>query len=152
MPRIVHGQPTQRRNAYRPASYRGVSVQGIRGSWQEGSYRVDDRETYTSPGISPLPDGEYQTKQESSIRGTGYVVESLEAALWCFWTTTSFEEAILKAANLGNDADTTAAVCGQVAGAFYGESGIPSHWLERLVMRQEIKHLAKGLYQNNHPG
>ncbi len=64
----------------------------------------------------------------------------------------SFEEAILKAANLGDDADTTAAICGQVAGAYYGEGGIPSHWLERLVMREEIKNLAMGLYKNNHPG
>jgi len=109
-------------------------------------------DSYISPEIRAIACGSYQTKQESSIQGSGYVVESLEAALWCFWSTDSFEEAILKAANLGDDADTTAAVCGQVAGAFYGESGIPLCWQERLVMRQDIKHLAEGLYQHNHPG
>ncbi len=57
----------------------------------------------------------------------------------------SFEEAIFNAANLGDDADTTAAICGRVAGAFYGESGIPSHWLDKLVMRGEIGELADKL-------
>jgi ADP-ribosyl-[dinitrogen reductase] hydrolase len=66
------------------------------------------------------------------------VAESLEAALWCFHTTDTFRDAILKAVNLGDDADTTAAVCGQIAGAHYGESGIPSGWLEKLCMRDKI--------------
>jgi ADP-ribosyl-[dinitrogen reductase] hydrolase len=70
------------------------------------------------------------------------VVESLEAALWCTWVSDSFESAILKAANLGDDADTTAAICGQVAGAFYGEDGIPCRWLDQLAMRDEITELA----------
>ena len=74
------------------------------------------------------------------------MVESLEAALWCFAQTDNFEAAILKAANLGDDADTTAAICGQVAGAFYGESGIPQKWLDKLVMREEISMLADRLF------
>ena len=84
-------------------------------------------------------------KAASQIRGSGYVVESLEAALWCFLHTDSFERAILDAANLGDDADTTAAVCGQVAGAYYGASGIPERWLRRLAMRQQIAELAERL-------
>lgn len=80
------------------------------------------------------------------IRGSGYVVESLEAALWCFWTSENFEQAVLKATNLGDDADTTAAICGQLAGAFYGVQGIPSHWLDRLTMKNEISTLADQLY------
>ncbi|MDR2637249.1 MAG: ADP-ribosylglycohydrolase family protein, partial [Zoogloeaceae bacterium] len=87
----------------------------------------------------------YRTKTEEAIRGSGYVVESLEAALWAFARTESFAEAILMAANLGDDADTTAAVCGQVAGAYYGERGIPPHWLERLALRAEITALADAL-------
>ena len=79
------------------------------------------------------------------IRGNGYVVRSLEAALWCFWTTDSFEAAILRAANLGEDADTTAAVCGQLAGAYYGENGIPDQWLNSLVERDGISQLADRL-------
>ena len=73
------------------------------------------------------------------------VVESLEAALWCFYQTDNFEAAILRAVNLGQDADTTAAVCGQIAGAYYGEQGIPPHWLELLCMRDEIRCLAEQL-------
>ena len=89
-----------------------------------------------------IANGEYRNKSVGEIRGTGYVVESLEAALWCFDKTYNFEAAILKAANLGDDADTTAAICGQVAGACYGESGIPDKWLKKLAMREEIATLA----------
>jgi ADP-ribosyl-[dinitrogen reductase] hydrolase len=71
------------------------------------------------------------------------------AALWCFDQTDTFEAATLKAANLGDDADTTAAICGQVAGAFYGESGIPKKWLAKLVMREEISTLADRLLATN---
>lgn len=99
----------------------------------------------SSERIAEIAWGMYRRKPETQIRGTGYVVQSLEAALWCFLHSDSFEEAILRAANLGDDADTTAAVCGQVAGAHYGEPGIPSHWLERLAMRTEIAELADRL-------
>jgi ADP-ribosyl-[dinitrogen reductase] hydrolase len=110
-------------------------------------------ETLLSTGLQRLQSeklqniarGDYRDKPEETIRGTGYVVEALEAALWCFWMTDSFESAILTAANLGDDADTTAAICGQVAGAFYGEGGIPQRWLEKLAMREEIRELADRL-------
>ena len=92
--------------------------------------------------VAAIARGGYLDKPESGVRGTGYVVRSLEAALWAFSRTGNFEDAILAAANLGDDADTTAAVCGQVAGAFYGEPGIPARWLERLAMRAEIAVLA----------
>ena len=89
----------------------------------------------------------YRAKAEGAIRGSGYVVESLEAALWCVDQAGSYEDAVLRAANLGDDADTTAAVCGQLAGAFYGVSGIPERWLERLAMRLEIEQLASRLHE-----
>ena len=73
---------------------------------------------------------------------SGYVVQSLEAALWCFQRTSTFEDAILKAAKLGDDADTTAAVCGQIAGAFYGIHGIPERWLRILARRELIEDMA----------
>ena len=91
--------------------------------------------------------GQYRDKSISQIRGSGYVVQSLEAALWCFLHTDSFEAAILKASNLGDDADTTAAVCGQIAGAYYGTPGIPERWLERLAFAQEIGELGERLYR-----
>jgi ADP-ribosyl-[dinitrogen reductase] hydrolase len=95
--------------------------------------------------IRPISRGEYRGRDVSGIEGSGYVARSLEAALWCFHGTGSFRDAILAAANLGGDADTTAAVCGQVAGAFYGMSGIPSEWLEKLAMRDGITALADRL-------
>jgi ADP-ribosyl-[dinitrogen reductase] hydrolase len=99
--------------------------------------------------IMAIARGEYRNKSLGEIRGTGYVVQSLEAALWCFYHTDTFEAAILKAANLGDDADTTAAVCGQVAGAYYGESGTPTKWLDRVAMRLEISALADRLFEAN---
>jgi len=99
----------------------------------------------SSPKIKEVASGEYRQKTTTEIQGTGYVVKSLEAALWCFYQTDTFESAILRAANLGDDADTTAAICGQIAGAYYGESEIPAKWLERLFMRTEITDLADKL-------
>lgn len=98
-----------------------------------------------SAEILGIANGGYKDKKTEHIRGNGYVVDSLEAALWCFWKTQSFEQAVLTAANLGDDADTTAAICGQLAGAFYGERNIPPHWLEKLHMRKEITTLADQL-------
>jgi ADP-ribosyl-[dinitrogen reductase] hydrolase len=97
--------------------------------------------------IVAIARGAYLEKTEQEIRGSGYVVQSLEAALWAFARTNTFKDAILLAANLGDDADTTAAVCGQLAGAYYGEPGIPSHWLERLALREEIAELADEIYR-----
>jgi ADP-ribosylglycohydrolase len=95
--------------------------------------------------IVAIARGTYKEKSEADVCGSGYVVESLEAAMWCFTRADSFADAILMSANLGDDADTTAAVCGQVAGAYYGASGIPASWLERLALRLEITTLADRL-------
>jgi ADP-ribosyl-[dinitrogen reductase] hydrolase len=99
----------------------------------------------TSNAVKALPKGSYAEETVIQIHGSFFVVDALEAALWCFLNTDSFEAAILAAANLGDDADTTAAICGQVAGAYYGESGIPDHWLQHLFMAEEIRALADGL-------
>ena len=72
-------------------------------------------------------------RQPPDIRGSGFVVHSLEAALWAFWSTDDFRDGCLAAVNLGEDADTTGAVFGQLAGAVYGEEGIPSGWRDRLA-------------------
>ena len=97
--------------------------------------------------IQAIADGAYRSKTRDQIRGSGYVVESLEAALWCFLHTGNYRDAVLAAANLGDDADTTSAICGQVAGAFYGQSAIPAGWLDRLAMGQEIAELADRLLE-----
>lgn len=82
----------------------------------------------TTSKVSSIASGLYLEKSYEQLTGSGYVIESLESALWCFHKANSFEEAILLAANIGNDADTTAAICGQVAGAFYGSNNIPKMW------------------------
>jgi ADP-ribosyl-[dinitrogen reductase] hydrolase len=97
------------------------------------------------PKICDLAAGAYVDKKEHEVRGSGYVVESLEAALWCFLHTDSYHDAILKAANLGDDADTTAAITGQLAGAYYGIEGIPSDWLDKLTGREMIEGFARDL-------
>ena len=73
------------------------------------------------------------------IRGTGYVVDALEAAVWSLATTGSFEEALLKAVNLGDDTDTVAAIAGGLAGLYYGEDAIPEAWLKALQRREWIE-------------
>ena len=80
-----------------------------------------------------MAEGSYREKDEAAIKGSGWVVESLEAALWCFWHGEGFEDTILRAANLGDDADTTAAIAGQLAGAYYGADAVPKAWRERLA-------------------
>ena len=80
------------------------------------------------------------------MRGGGYVIDALEAALWALRTTSSFEEGVLAAVNLGDDADTTAAIYGQLAGAHYGLDGIPARWRERVHQRDEILAFADALF------
>lgn len=89
--------------------------------------------------------GEYRPKPRSGIRGTGYCIQSLEAALWCFFHGNSFEQTILLAANLGDDADTTAAIAGQLAGAWYGINAIPQRWRSLIWLYDDIDELARKL-------
>ncbi len=99
------------------------------------------------PAIAAIAAGSYKEKNPPQIKGTGYVVDSLEAALWAFYHTNNFRAGCLQAANLGNDADTTAAVYGQLAGAFYGAAGIPAEWLAKLAHRPTIEALIAGLWR-----
>ena len=103
-----------------------------------------DREPL-SPEIAAVAAGSFTRRKPPEIRGTGYVVESLEAALWAFHRSTTFHEGCLLAANLGDDADTTSAIYGQLAGAFYGEKGIPERWRARIARRVEIEQFAEKL-------
>lgn len=97
--------------------------------------------------LQPVVDLSFKDLDYMALTGSGYVIESLISALWCFYHGDSFKESILLAANIGNDADTTAAICGQIAGAFYGYSGIPGDWRESITMAGDIKQLALNLYQ-----
>ncbi|NOY87232.1 MAG: ADP-ribosylglycohydrolase family protein [Deltaproteobacteria bacterium] len=98
------------------------------------------------PEVQAIADGSFQRLTPPKIRGTGYAVKSLEAALWAFYHSTSFQEGARKAVNLGDDADTTGAVYGQIAGAFYGESGIPKEWKETIARKDLILQYADRLY------
>lgn len=98
-----------------------------------------------TPGLAAVAQAEYPRKSEDAIRGSGYVVESLEAALWCFHGTARFDACVLRAANLGQDADTTAAVAGQIAGAYYGDEAISAVWRKRLYWGEQIGAMATRL-------
>lgn len=114
-----------------------------------------DKDSLLAPGFSPVPGlwereplapriaeiaaGSYLTRDPPEIRGTGYVADCLEAALWAFHRGTDFREGALLAVNLGEDADTTAAVYGQIAGAHYGVQGIPAPWREALARRETLR-------------
>jgi ADP-ribosylglycohydrolase len=97
------------------------------------------------PEIGEIAMGSFKYRQPPEIKGSGYVVRSLEAALWAFYRSDSFEEGCLMAVNLGDDADTTGAVHGQLAGAFYGEDGIPEKWRKILAKRPVIESFAERL-------
>ena len=99
--------------------------------------------------IDSIASGSFKANTE--VRGTGYVVHTLEAALWAFHHTRDFREGALKVVNLGDDADTTGAVYGQIAGAHYGVKAIPAEWLERLAMREMIESMADSLYEHALP-
>ncbi|MBA4148333.1 MAG: ADP-ribosylglycohydrolase family protein [Verrucomicrobia bacterium] len=126
-----------------------------------GALRGSSKEALLSPDYSPAPglwgskplcseiaeiaNGSYRHKTVNQIRGSGYVVQSLEAALWAFATTESFKEGCLAAVNLGEDADTTAAVYGQLAGAYHGLENIPEGWRKKITDLNEIMRMADDL-------
>jgi ADP-ribosylglycohydrolase len=97
------------------------------------------------PAIVNVADGSYKSRRPPTIRGTGYVVDSLEAALWAFFHSTTFSDGCLLAVNLGDDADTTGAIYGQLAGAYYGLEAIPASWRGRVALGSTIEALATQL-------
>lgn len=97
------------------------------------------------PVIGPIVAGSWRAKTRDQISSSGFVAHSLEAAIWCVANTDNFDDAVLLAANLGDDADTTAAIAGQLAGAIYGALSIRQSWQERLAWRDEIEALARKL-------
>lgn len=84
---------------------------------------------------------------EREIRSGGYVIDTLEAALWCLLRSSSYEECVLKSVNLGGDTDTTATVAGGLAGLVWGVDAIPAHWIDALARREELETLARALVE-----
>ena len=97
------------------------------------------------PLIHEVAQGSFRQKQPPAIEGSGWVVKSLEASLWSFHDTRTFEEAVLRAVNLGDDADTTGAICGQLAGAYWGESQIPEPLRSGLARRDMLENALAGI-------
>lgn len=105
---------------------------------QEAEYKLH-------PFVDNIARGSWQN-DPPRIKGTGYCIDSLEAAIWAVAGATDYKDAILRAANLGDDADTTAAIAGQMAGAKWGMSGIPQEWLDKLYRRADIEEMANTLF------
>lgn len=111
----------------------------VLGTWPDGAL---------GPEIAAVAAGSFKTKEPPAIQGSGYVVESLEAALWAFQRASGFRDGALLAVNLGRDADTTGAIYGQLAGACYGHRSIPPTWLAQLAKRRLIEDFADRLSEN----
>lgn len=127
-----------------------------------GAAQGVDKEVLLAPGYSPVQGswlsqplcgeveliarGSYWEKAPPAIRGSSDVISCLEAALWAFAGSDNFADGVLLAVNLGEDADTTAAVYGQLAGAYYGIRGIPEKWRDGILYRKKILRLAERLY------
>lgn len=89
--------------------------------------------------VAEVAGGSFKQREPPDIQGSGFVVRSMEAALWAFHHGRTFEEGVLLAVNLGDDADTTGAIYGQLAGAYYGDGAIPARWLGVLHRAEEIR-------------
>lgn len=131
-----------------------ILVAGIRGADKQQMLHAETGHRWRAgrpyvPAIEEIVQGSYRHKEPPQIQGSGYVVRSLEAALWAFDRSDTFEEGALLAVNLGDDADTTGAVYGQIAGAYYGVEGIPQHWREQLAMKDTLHDLIQGLWQKH---
>jgi ADP-ribosylglycohydrolase/protein-tyrosine phosphatase len=126
----------------------GAMTAALVGDWPAADVLSPDfwRWGALHPAIETVTRGSWRTKEPPAIRGSGYCVDALEAALWAVSGAEDFRSAVLRATNLGEDADTTAAIAGQLAGARWGMSGIPPEWRERLVGFDRISSLATRLY------
>jgi len=128
-----------------------------------GALQGREKAELLSAGFTPVPDswtrasmhsnisaiafGSYKKKTRDEIKSSGYCVDTLEAALWAFWTTDSFEAGAIAAVNLGEDTDSIGAVYGQIAGAFYGCDAIPVRWRDGLIKKELVLDFADRLFE-----
>jgi ADP-ribosyl-[dinitrogen reductase] hydrolase len=123
-----------------------VLTAGIEGRGHDALKAGVDAKAQSSK-VRAVAEGSWRGKDRDAIRSSGYVVDTLEAALWAVAQSQTFEEAVLKAVNLGDDADTVGAVAGQVAGALWGHSGVPEAWMRRLAWNKRLVTLADRLWK-----
>ena len=139
--RTTHGAPQAVEAC---ALFAKLLVEAIGGAPTETVLRA--RDWRGDPAIAEVAAGAWRAKERDAISSSGYVLHTLEAALWCVGRSGSLEEALILAANLAGDADTVAAVTGQLAGALWGMSGAPAAWLGKLAWRDRIESLAVQLH------
>ncbi len=137
----THGAPaTVEACAY----FSNLLVDAIEGQSKDSILRA--RTWRNDASVDQIAHGAWQRKPRTAIRSSGYVIDTLEASLWSVSRAADFREAVLIAANLGGDADTVAAIAGQLAGSLWGASGIPPGWVERLAWSARIRDAAERLY------
>ena len=112
--------------------------------WSKGYFK-----NVLNPNIAYVFCGSFKSKTAEQIMGSSYVVSSLEASLWAFYHGDDYKEAVLLATNLGDDADTTSAITGQLSGAYYGINSIPKAWLAKLVDKNLIESMALDLFKQS---
>jgi ADP-ribosyl-[dinitrogen reductase] hydrolase len=147
---ITHGDPKARDacryyGALIACALRGFTKKELLDRYFYAKHRRWFGEEPLHHDIVKIAEGSFQRKaggHKDGIRGKGYIVDALEAALWSFWMTTTFEEGALAAVNLGDDTDTTAAIYGQLAGAFYGYKALPSKWVEQIYARTYLEKIS----------
>lgn len=135
--RVTHGAP-------QAVDACGLMAAALVDAIGTGELRLSS-DTILHPALAPLVQREFDEKPRSAITSSGYVVDTLEAALWAVTQSQTFEDALVLAVNLGGDADTVGAVTGQIAGALYGASAIPERWLEPLAWRERLGETAEAL-------
>ena len=125
------------------SAYEGLQYEDV----QEEIFKLEEGEGYF--GRLMIPGKKIYDLPEAEIKSGGFVTETLEAAIWCFLNTDSYRGAVLKAVNLGSDTDTTAAVTGGLAGAYYGfgDNGIPPEWVKKLAKHKEISDTARRMFE-----
>ena len=108
---------------------------------------LEENEIYKNefPYFERILNGKLIDLKEDEIKSTGYVMDSLEASIWCLLHTNSYKDCVLKAVNLGHDTDTIACIAGGIAGIYYDAETIPTNWIEQLARVDDILHLAEQL-------
>jgi len=148
---LTHAHP---RSIYGCGIYSMVLWDILRGADKASIPSTIENASVLFDGIYPEESEHYEwafykkltTKTEDELSGSGYVVNTLEAALWCLLTTNSYKECVLKAVNLGEDTDTVAAIAGGLAGALYGYNSIPQEWKDTLIKHEYIESLCEKAY------
>ena len=126
-----------------------IILEGIRTGNKDAALSAVEA-LHVADKISHVKNRDYVEKDRDQIKSDGYVVSTLEAAMWSVWKTDNFKDALLLAVNLGDDADTVGAVAGQIAGAIYGLEGIPDDWISELVEGRRILDLGERVFERRY--